>query len=543
MSSRVLLIGWDGADWRILDPLLEGGVLPNLAALIARGGRAGLASTIPTHSWTAWPSFLTGVDPDWHGVYDILEGRGGVRQLPVTFHSIKERTFMEDLGQAGVTSLVINVPLTFPPPAIEGKLIAGGVLPKWRAFTHPEALAEDLRAAGAPWPINGMSWTTYRNRPGPFLDEVVQVTSARQKAMEHLMDSTAWRMAACVYFSTDRIQHCLTKYLSPDHPEYAERSKDRVAERIRDVYRMLDDGLGRLVSRTGPEDLVIFMSDHGFQPVTRALHLDRLLAHLGYLSFSKSNVVFGPMQWGAVRSAARKVYDLLGLHGRVALPQPVDWAGTKAYTAVRSTGEGVSINLAGREAHGTVDPADYDRVRDDLAERLVSFTDPDTGVRPVARVWRREELYKGPYVDLAPDLILQAAPLYSLSHAKRIVEPADWLSGEHRIEGVLAAAGPSVDPGGFAGTPSRLVDLAPTILAALGVAPSVRHSGAPLPALVGAEAAAAASVARIEGPEPGAGAEESLGSSAARPKAPETGLDDEEADEVENHLRGLGYLE
>jgi predicted AlkP superfamily phosphohydrolase/phosphomutase len=533
MSSRVLLIGWDGADWRILDPLLEQGVLPNLAALIRRGGRAPLLSTVPTHSWTAWPSFLTGVDPDWHGVYDILEGRGGGRQLPVTSQSIKERTFLDDLRNAGVPSLVINVPLTFPPPVMEGKLIAGGVLPKWRAFTHPESLADELRAAGTPWPINGMSWTTYRNRPEAFLDEVVEVTTARQKAMEHLLNTDPWRLAVCVYFSTDRIQHCLTKYLATDHPEYAELSTTRVASRIRDVYRMLDDGLGQLVSRAAPDDLVVFMSDHGFQPVTRALHLDRLLAHLGFLQFSKSNVVLGPMQWGAVRSVARRVYDLLGLHGRVSLPQPVDWAGTKAYTAVRSTGEGVSVNLAGREAHGTVDPADFDRVRDDVAERLLSFADPGTGHRPVARVWRREELYKGPYAELAPDLILQAASLFSLSHAKSVVEPADWLSGEHRLEGVLAAAGPAVDPPAFGGTTFRLVDLAPTILAALGVPPSVRHSGAALAALVGADAAGAASAARIETPAaiPGMGG------------ATDSGLDADEAEEVEDHLRGLGYLE
>jgi predicted AlkP superfamily phosphohydrolase/phosphomutase len=531
MTSNVLLIGWDGADWRILDPLLERGVLPNLAALIERGGRADLISTLPTHSWTAWPSFLTGVDPDWHGVYDILEGRGGDRQFPVTYRSIKERTFLEDLGRAGLESLVVNVPLTFPPPEIHGKLIAGGVLPKWRAFTHPESLAEDLRKAGVPWPINGMSWTTYRNRPDAFLDEVVEVTTARQRAMEHLLDTTDWRLAVCVYFSTDRIQHCLTKYLSPDHPDYAERSTDRVTNRIRDVYRMRDDGLGRLVSRAGPEDLVIFMSDHGFQPVTRALNLDRLLAHLGYLSFSKSNVVFGPMQWGAVRSVARKVYDLLGLHGRVSLPQPVDWSGTKAYTAVRSTGEGISINLAGREIHGMVDPADYERVRDDVAERLQSFVDPSSGVRPVAKVWRREELFKGPYADLAPDLILQAAPLFSLSHAKAMVAPADWLSGEHRLEGVLAAAGPSVEPAEFDGGPFRLVDLAPTILAALGATPSVRHSGSRLPALVGSATAGGAGEAWI--PDQ---------TTPVRP-AGSPGLDDAEAEEVEEHLRGLGYLE
>ena len=83
--SRVILIAWDGADWRILDPLLERGDLPNLQALIDRGQKSVLKSTVPTHSWAAWPSFLTGVDPADHGVYDILESRGGSgRQYPVT---------------------------------------------------------------------------------------------------------------------------------------------------------------------------------------------------------------------------------------------------------------------------------------------------------------------------------------------------------------------------------------------------------------------------------------------------------------------------
>jgi predicted AlkP superfamily phosphohydrolase/phosphomutase len=535
MASRILLIGWDGADWRILDPLLEQGVLPNLAALISRGGRAPLVSTIPTHSWTAWPSFLTGVDPDRHGVYDILEGRGGTRQLPVTYRSIKERTFLDDLTAAGADTVMINVPLTFPPPAVQGALIAGGVLPKWRAFTHPETLAGDLDKAGTPWPINGMSWTTYRNRPEPFLDEVVEVTTARQKAMEHLLDELPWRLAVCVYFSTDRIQHCLANYLSPDHPEYAQLSRSRVGGRIRDVYRMLDEGLGRLVSRADDQDLVVFMSDHGFQPVTRALHLDRLLAHLGYLSFSKSNVVFGPMQWGAVRALARRVYDRLGLHGRVSLPQPVDWPKTKAYTSVRSTGEGVSINVAGREAHGLVDPADLDRVRDEVAEQLLGFVDQATGVHPVAKAWRREELFSGPYTDLAPDLLLEAAPRYSLSHAKSMVEPADWLSGEHRIQGVLAAAGPHVDGAALSeGSPPRLVDLAPTILASLGVSSSVSHSGAALSALVGEVAASSSSpVGREPVSIPGM----------ASSDQPRADLNESEAEEVEEHLRGLGYLE
>ena len=488
--SRVLVIGWDGADWRILDP-------------IDRGGRGVLRSTIPTHSWTAWPSFLTGVDPADHGVYDILESRGSSkRQFPVTFRSIKERTFLADLTAAQVQTVALNIPLTFPAPAISGKLVAGGVLPKRRPFTYPESLEQELADAGVPWPINGMSWTTYRGRPDAFVDDCAKHVAARLAGMEHVLDTTDWRVAVCVFFATDRIQHCLSQYLSSDHPDYVSASKTKTGAHIRDVYRQLDHGLGALVERTNDDDMVVFMSDHGFQSCTNAANMDRLLERLGFLEFSASQAIFGPMQWGPVRTVARKVYDVLGLHGRVALPQPVNWAKP---------------------------------LRDRIADAVGSFVDPRTGTKPVLRVFRREELFKGKFADEAPDLLLEPAPMWSLTHAKSAVEPADWLSGDHRIEGVLAAAGPRVATGAAFPQTARLVDLAPTILATAGAPASVRHSGAVLGGLVGEDAAV--TVAAVPGSSGGGGA--------ASPGdiADAGGLDDMEADEVEAHLRGLGYIE
>jgi predicted AlkP superfamily phosphohydrolase/phosphomutase len=524
--SRVLLIGWDGADWRILDPLLEADVLPNLQALVGRGARGVLRSTIPTHSWAAWPSFLTGVEPADHGVYDILESVPGThKQFPVTYRSIKERTMIPDLNAAGKRTLLVNVPLTFPPPGTNGRLVAGGVLPKGRDFTHPGSLASDLEKAGVPWPINGMSWTTYRNRPDAFMEEVFDVTEARIKAQEWLIANTDWDFAGFVHFSTDRVQHCLSEYVAPDHPEYARRSKERVAEKVRDAYRMIDDTLGTLLSHARDDDLVLFISDHGFQSCSRCVHMDRLLRRLGFLHFSAKNALFGPMQWGAMRQAARKVYDLLGLHGKVSLPQPVNWAKTRAYTAIRSTGEGVSVNLQGREVDGIVPPGDYERVRDEVAQAIASFVDPATGRSPVKRVWRREEVFKGKHLESAPDLLFEPAELYSLTHAKSALEDADWVSGDHRIDGVIVASGPNVAADAFA-EPADLVDVAPTILAALDAPASVQHTGHVLTRVVGEQATVRAGET--------AAVDATSGGSA---------VTDTEADEMEEHLRGLGYLE
>ncbi len=523
--SRVILIAWDGADWRILDPLLERGDLPNLQALIDRGQKSVLKSTVPTHSWAAWPSFLTGVDPADHGVYDILETVPGTHKAyPVTYKSIKERTFLADLTAAGKQQLLLDVPLTFPPPDITGNLIAGGVLPKGRSVSYPADLQDMLQKAGLEWPINGMSWTTYRHRADAYLDEALAVTGKRIKASEWLMDNTEWDLFATVCVSVDRTQHCLSNYVAPDHPDFAKNTSTAIGAKTRSIYKQLDDAIGSFLSRSKPDDLILFISDHGFQSCTRALHMDHLLHQFGYLEFSASNAIFGPMQWGPVRNVARKVYDLLGLHGKVSLPQSVNWAKTQAYTTIRSTGEGVSINLAGRDVDGIVDPADFERVRGEVMDRLASFVDPKTGKKPVKAIFKREDVFKGKHADTAPDILMEPNEGYSLTHAKSAIEDADWVSGDHRMDGVIVAAGPRVTP--FTTTP-YLIDMAPTMLAALDAPAGIKHTGSVLSNVVGSEASvkseAVAGTVEIE-PE-------------------EQTVSDTEADEMEEHLRGLGYLE
>ena len=94
-------------------------------------------------------------------------------------------------------------------------------------------------------------------------------------------------------------------------------------------------------------------------------------------------------------------------------------------------------------------------MRDEVAAALLAFTDPETGAHPIGGVLRKEDVLSGPYLDRAPDLLLQPAPLYSLTHARQLVEDADWLSGDHRPEGVYAIRGrgrrPRRRPGDLAG--------------------------------------------------------------------------------------------
>ena len=153
--------------------------------------------------------------------------------------------------------------------------------------------------------------------------------------------------------------------------------------------------------------------------------------------------------------------------------------------------------------------------------------DPRTGQHPVARVCAARKCSRAGSREDAPDLLLEPAPLYRLTHARHAVEPADWISGDHRMDGVLVAAGPNVDREAFPET-ANLVDLAPTILAASGTPSSVRHTGR------GAH--------RGGGRRRGGGGRATPRARSRRPTTAE-GLDEAEAEEVEEHLRGLGYLE
>jgi predicted AlkP superfamily phosphohydrolase/phosphomutase len=501
MANRVLVVGWDGADWDVLDPLLEAGELPALASLVARGRRGVSRSCLPTHSWAAWPTFLTGRDPAGHGVFDVLEYRPGTtRRLPVSSRSVLAPTWPERLSEAGKTTLLANVPLTFPPPAIRGVSISGGVVPPGSTYSHPPDVGPRLG-----WPINGGSWTTFRHRPGDLVAEVEALTRKRAAAMRTLLDEQSWDVACIVFVSPDRVQHCLLEYIHPRHPAHREAAASPVAERVRDVYRLLDRELASLVEHADEDDLVILMSDHGHQPVTRAVSMNKVLERLGFLRFGPGSALVNLLAWGRVRSLARVAYDRLRLHGRVAVPTtPIDWAHTRAYTSVVSTGEGVSVNLAGREPHGTVQRADYERVRDELAHALLDFADPENGKRPIGHVLRKEEVLSGPYLDRAPDLLLEPAPLYSLTHARQLVEQADWLSGDHRPEGVYTLAGPGIAPG--PGPQITLSDFAGQIAEAVGLQPDPEWSRAPAGEAVGV-------------------------------------LSDEEQRLVEERLRGLGYLE
>jgi predicted AlkP superfamily phosphohydrolase/phosphomutase len=516
-DERLLIVGWDGADWDVLDPLMRDGYMPNLRDMTQEGLRGDLASTIPSHSWSAWSSFLTGMNPGTHGVFDFVEvdPKEPQRRIPISSGSIKVPTFFERLSAADQEVRVGNVPVTFPPFPVRGRLISGVAIPPGAGFVHPPEWAPELERQ-APFPTNGMEWKAFEDRPALLVAEARSVESQRTDSFLTMLEGD-WSVATCVYLSPDRLQHPFARYLIAAHPDYDRLSGTPIAGSLREAYGELDRHLGRLRSAAGDNATTIVMSDHGFRAVTRRVNPNALLVELGFQSMTRgAGVKTALLKSSLGRALARTRMGRLAKR-KVRAPSVIDWSRTVAYQA--GTGFGVSVNLSGREPGGVVAREDYDRTREEVRATLLGFRDPETGTSPVRMVWRKEDLYEGPAMHLAPDLILEWNELWDYQDVGGLSERVDWPSGDHRRQGVIAAAGGRTVPGHIG--MRDIADVAATVLAYCGISPA-GLDGAPIPEIAGD----GRDQVFIQPP--------ARGSSTLR---------DEDEDSIVQHLRGLGYID
>ena len=153
----VVIVGLDSASFDVIDPWLEAGELPNLQKLIAEGVSGKLRSTIHPMSGPAWASFMTGKNPGKHGIFDWTRHvDGGYEASLVNSMSLCGRTLWQIASEAGFTTGVVNVPVTYPPQAVDGYLVSGLLTPSSKSdFVFPPHLADELHRAADGYVIHG----------------------------------------------------------------------------------------------------------------------------------------------------------------------------------------------------------------------------------------------------------------------------------------------------------------------------------------------------------------------------------------------------
>jgi len=480
MAGKVLIIGLDGADWRILQPYLDQGLMPNLARLIETGISGDLRSTVPTNSSVAWNSFMTGRNPGKHGVYDFTQRapNDSTRMVGVSSRSRRCDTFFDTLARHDRQVGAINVPITYPPFPINGFMISGMIVQEGKPYTFPESLATELDEKVGGFPVNRIRWRFMLGKLEELLDEAIVVTQQRARVLEYLIDHKEWDVLVHVFVTPDRLQHPLMHVIDPEHSRYNHDLAQHLRPKLHTVFRTLDGILGNVQNRIGDDATLVIISDHGFRSVHKSIHVREVLARAGLLKSLPARRKSVPQlarQWlrrlpPPIKQTLAKVVPTNG--HRIGSPEEManlNWSQTQAYVTTL-TSQAVYANLAGREPCGIVAPGvACEQLLDDIQELLLAERDPDTGQPIIEAVLRAKEVYHGPWADLGPDLLLIPAPGYAFAKgAKGHLQPYTWFMGDHALEGIFVAVGPGLRRGERIHQ-AALIDIAPTVLYLAGI--------------------------------------------------------------------------
>jgi len=608
--NKLVVLGLDGLEPTLAEKFMAEGKLPNLSKLKKEGAYSRLQTTTPAISPVAWSSFMTGSEPSKHNIFDFLSrdpktylpnlssahiGKAkkvlslGKYCIPLSKPEIrgmrKSIPFWKILGDKGIFSSILRVPITFPPEKFRGHLLSGMCTPDLKGsqgtfafytsdkekikkreggiavpvtvegdridtyisgpensllkksqeiqlplkiFIHREEEEATIEVSGqrftlkketfSPWikltfklglgmkvkaicrfyitqtqpkfemyitPLNidpekpalpishpfiysvylskllgsfitlGEANDTWALNEGVLSEQAfLELTYSNHQEWENMLfnaiDKTKKGAVACVFETTDSIQHMFFRYLDKEHPALKTGQARMSAQVIEDLYLKMDDLVGRVRKKLDDKSILIVMSDHGFKSFRRGINLNSWLYLSGYL---------------ALKEGKRESEEWF---------KDVDWEKTKAYALGLG---GLYINLKGREAKGIVNPGEETRtLKAELIKKISGLKDEEKGRVGINHVFDRDGIYKGPYRENAPDLIIGYSEGYRASwdgvtgKVNHIVFEDNikaW-SGDHCLD-------PNVVPGVFfcnqkikAKNPN-IWDIAPTALELFGV--------------------------------------------------------------------------
>ncbi len=514
---KVFCIGLDGATFDLIRPWVAQGKLPTFKKLMDAGAWSELRSTVPPVTASAWSSFMTGKNPGAHGLFDFMQRKRDSYDLaPVSVRDRDGRAVWDLIGDAGKQVIVMNVPVTWPPQPVNGLLVTGMLTPRSADnYTYPRELADELREQIGEYVV--YSDEVYsKDRGERFMQALKYSAEQRARAAEYLMQKYPWDFFMLVFPETDTVSHGLWSSHDPTHHEHDPAEAAKFHDGILGIYQYLDSLIARLISivivstegaKQSPsnagiassqkpflamtETSIILMSDHGHGPLRNFLYVNNYLAKLGYLKFKNNPLTLLKRLAFNLGITPRTIYQLLltiglgklrrtldkrrggrGLLKRFFLSlNDVDWSHTRAYS-IGYIGE-VHINLRGREPQGIVSAEEYDRVRDDVIDRLRQLKLPD-GAPLIEHLWKKEEIYSGAHLAEAPDILFLPRNLETIAFgdfefgSNKVIERSYGVSSSHRMNGIFVASGAGVKNAGEFHD-ARLIDLAPTILHLMGL--------------------------------------------------------------------------
>lgn len=494
MAPRVIMIGLDGATWRILRPWALSGELPSLKRIVEGGSTGPLQSTLPPLTPTGWTSAATGKGPGKHGIYSFFRPmRASYRRNVLNARDCRAAKIWQIVNAYGRKAGVLHLPLTYPADRVDGFMVGGMMTPTTaRDVCHPPELLEELEREIPGYTLNVDTTTIKTGRLDAFLADSIEHVRRHRREMVWLMDQRPWDLFWIMFYNVDPVAHFFWKFMDPAHPGHP--GPNPYSDAILRIYREADAAIGDALERLGPDDHVVLLSDHGMEPTHTNVHLTSWLIDEGYLALrSERRQATSEALYKAGFQRERLVYALkrarLGWLPKLfperikdkvprsrktfkEIENNVDWSRTRAYFP-SAGGRAIWINLQGREPAGTVPPAEYDTLRSEIISKLKALRDA-SGRRVVRLALTREEAYAGECLDDAPDIALLAEDGFYFAEGieRPVLRPNGTKdtekSGNHHLDGIVALFGPAVRAGhDLEG--ARIIDVTPTVLHLLGL--------------------------------------------------------------------------
>jgi predicted AlkP superfamily phosphohydrolase/phosphomutase len=293
-----------------------------------------------------------------------------------------------------------------------------------------------------------------------FLKQCYLNHEEREKMLFHEFKRFKRGLLCCVFDTTDRIQHMFWRDTDPAHPMHKSGGEPDYTI-FEELYKRMDDLIGRVMEKIDKDTLLMVISDHGFSSFRRGVNLNTWLHRNGFLAFKEDT-----------EEKSGKLFE------------NVDWSKTRAYAIGLS---GIFINQKGREGKGVVEPGlETEKVKNSIIDPLKTLVDEEHGQPAIHDVLKREEIYSGPSTENAPDLIVAYGEGYRASWnsvmggapSELFEDNLKAWSGDHSLH-------PDLVPGVFLCNQKMIshkisiMDLAPTLLKEFDVPIPIEMDGRP----------------------------------------------------------------
>lgn len=448
-KRKLLILGLDcvGADLLFRELRQD---LPHIRRLMRQGTWGQLDSSIPAITVPAWSSMLSGRDPGVLGIYGFRNrAKYDYDDLSIAdSRAVKQKRLWDYVGEAGRESLVVNVPQTYPVNPIQGNLVSGFLTPNVDdVFTYPAILKSQILKQAPAYRFDVSDYRRIERKQ--LFQNIIDMTVDQYRVLEDLLTTKTWDFAMHVNIGTDRMHHAFWRYHEPEHRKHVPNHNLQYA--IRDYYKIVDEHIGRILSRLNGDEIIMLVSDHGVKRMDGAICINEWLWQQGWLVFKQDPII------GKITP-----FD----------PDNVDWLRTKAWSTGGYYGR-IFLNIEGREPQGIIPKNAVNSIREELTIRLQNIPD-DKGNPLNTAVYTPRSIYQQ-VNRIAPDLMVYFGDLnwrvvgsmgYSQHYTLENDTGAD--DANHAVEGMYILVDPKQSGAGQSYT-YQLMDVASTALNMMGL--------------------------------------------------------------------------